>query len=228
MGVYFCPSLQIDTVDNYIGPSGYKWFSERGVQRNCPPPTCSIDPFLFSDRGYIYIGYLMANDAEFMSVIHAVDIACGQNAVKPSYNEAAEILDGNINLPAEADVRAWAMDRSIAYMADPYVDGVGVWDASLWAYSGSGGGDTCLKLREGVERFMITDINNPGASASAQSETAVMWDQQQGIQTNGDVKFSHVPGGANVLYMDGHVEFIKYPSQEMPMTRLMGAAGTNW
>jgi prepilin-type processing-associated H-X9-DG protein len=23
--------------------------------------------------------------------------------------------------------------------------------------------------------------------------------------------FSHVPGGGNVLFMDGHVEFIKYP-----------------
>jgi prepilin-type processing-associated H-X9-DG protein len=25
--------------------------------------------------------------------------------------------------------------------------------------------------------------------------------------------FSHVPGGANVLYMDGHVEFVKYPGK---------------
>ena len=25
--------------------------------------------------------------------------------------------------------------------------------------------------------------------------------------------FNHVPGGANVLYMDGHVEFLKWHSQ---------------
>ena len=25
--------------------------------------------------------------------------------------------------------------------------------------------------------------------------------------------FNHVPGGANVLYMDGHVEFVKYPGR---------------
>jgi prepilin-type processing-associated H-X9-DG protein len=31
-------------------------------------------------------------------------------------------------------------------------------------------------------------------------------------------QFNHVPGGGNVLYMDGHVEFLKYPS-EGPMTR---------
>jgi len=25
--------------------------------------------------------------------------------------------------------------------------------------------------------------------------------------------FSHTPGGSNVLYMDGHVEFIRYPGK---------------
>jgi len=25
--------------------------------------------------------------------------------------------------------------------------------------------------------------------------------------------FNHVPGGSNVLYMDGHVEFIRYPTK---------------
>jgi prepilin-type processing-associated H-X9-DG protein len=28
---------------------------------------------------------------------------------------------------------------------------------------------------------------------------------------------NHSPAGANVLYMDGHVEFVEYPS-EFPMT----------
>ena len=30
--------------------------------------------------------------------------------------------------------------------------------------------------------------------------------------------FNHVPGGANVLYMDGHVKFEKYPGT-FPVTR---------
>jgi prepilin-type processing-associated H-X9-DG protein len=33
-----------------------------------------------------------------------------------------------------------------------------------------------------------------------------------------------VPGGANVLYQDGHVEFIKYPGK-FPVTRFMAAIG---
>lgn len=69
------------------------------------------------------------------------------------------------------------------------------------------------RLREGIERFAITDINNPAASASAQSEMIVMWDAyDQGTASregDGVVQFNHVPGGSNVLYMDGHVNFVR-------------------
>ncbi|HUW59852.1 MAG TPA: DUF1559 domain-containing protein [Candidatus Bathyarchaeia archaeon] len=73
--------------------------------------------------------------------------------------------------------------------------------------SGNGGGNTLYRLREGIERFMITDINNPAAGAQAQSELAVMWDS---ISDDGTDHFNHVPGGCNVLFMDGHVEFFRY------------------
>ncbi|MCA1900717.1 MAG: hypothetical protein LDL53_00640 [Candidatus Hydrogenedens sp.] len=26
--------------------------------------------------------------------------------------------------------------------------------------------------------------------------------------------FNHIPGGCNVLYLDGHVEFIRYPTKQ--------------
>jgi len=76
----------------------------------------------------------------------------------------------------------------------------------------SAGNTTYYRVREGIERFMITDINNPAASAKAQSEIWVMHDEQS------SVIFNHVPGGGNVLYMDGHVEFVKYPG-ETPVSR---------
>jgi prepilin-type N-terminal cleavage/methylation domain-containing protein/prepilin-type processing-associated H-X9-DG protein len=74
---------------------------------------------------------------------------------------------------------------------------------------GSAGGNTLYRLREGIERFLITDINNPAASSIAQSDVPVMWDM---IATNPSStnQFNHSPGGINCLYMDGHVEFIKY------------------
>ena len=75
---------------------------------------------------------------------------------------------------------------------------------------GNGGSDTIYRLREGIERFLVTDVNNPAASARAQSQVWVMFDT---ISKN--VKyFNHVPGGSNVLYMDGHVRFIRYPGED--------------
>ncbi len=68
-------------------------------------------------------------------------------------------------------------------------------------------GDTVFRLREGIERFLITDINNPAASAMGQSEIFVMWDV---VSTN-VADYNHVPGGSNVLYLDGHVSFERYP-----------------
>jgi prepilin-type N-terminal cleavage/methylation domain-containing protein/prepilin-type processing-associated H-X9-DG protein len=79
---------------------------------------------------------------------------------------------------------------------------------------GSGGGDSVLRLREGVERFVITDINNPGATAKGQSNIFIMFDAISIHPT----AYNHIPGGSNVLYMDGHVQFIKYsPTGEQPL-----------
>ena len=75
------------------------------------------------------------------------------------------------------------------------------------------GNVTVYRLREGIERFFISDINNAAASATAQSELAIMFDT---VATRADT-FNHVPGGCNVLYMDGHVSFIKYPSDDFPV-----------
>ena len=75
---------------------------------------------------------------------------------------------------------------------------------------GTGTGDTIYRLREGIERFLITDINNPGASARAQSEIFTMWD----ITSTVAAGYNHVPGGSNVLYLDGHVTFVRYPGPE--------------
>jgi len=88
---------------------------------------------------------------------------------------------------------------------------------------GNAGGTTVYRLREGIERFMITDINNPAASAKAQSEVYIMFDQ---LATNPSA-YNHIPGGANVLYMDGHVQFLRYdqcgePPANRPTAELAG------
>lgn len=70
---------------------------------------------------------------------------------------------------------------------------------------GNAGTDTVYRLREGIERYLITDINNPGASSKAQSTVWVMTDRLSTFT----IDFNHIPGGANVLFLDGHVEFIR-------------------
>lgn len=90
-------------------------------------------------------------------------------------------------------------------------------DLSVSPGHGNGGptSTTIYRLREGIERFLITDINNPAASAQAQSTIWMMAD----LLSANPADFNHVPGGANILYMDGHVEFTRYPSQKAPVTR---------
>ena len=98
-------------------------------------------------------------------------------------------------------------------------------DVSLQGY-GNAGGDTVYRLREGIERFLITDINNPAASASAQSEVPVMWDViNVKIQNDSGASFNHVPGGGNVLYMDGHVQWIRYErNNDFPINELCASS----
>ena len=73
--------------------------------------------------------------------------------------------------------------------------------------NGGGASTTVYRFREGIERFLITDINNPAASAKAQSAIWIMLDR---LASGTVSEFNHLPGGCNVLYMDGHVEFDKY------------------
>jgi prepilin-type N-terminal cleavage/methylation domain-containing protein/prepilin-type processing-associated H-X9-DG protein len=122
--------------------------------------------------------------------------------------------DGDLNVQATL----WGLnaDRSaLGIPNDQARDDDMMDDLDLSAYAGAlmlegqygnGDSDTLLRLREGVERFMITDINNPAGSAKAQSTTYVYMDT---FSTKIE-DFNHIPGGSNILYMDGHVEFLKY------------------
>ena len=97
---------------------------------------------------------------------------------------------------------------------------------------------TIVRLKDGVERFFITDINNPAAGSMAQSTLPVMWDSISGqppaagyagghpTLAASAMNFNHVPGGGNVLFMDGHVEFLKYPGKNTPINDLAARVGT--
>jgi len=84
-----------------------------------------------------------------------------------------------------------------------------------WEFEDDAGeSHTAMRLRHGAERFQIKDINNPSASHLSQTQIPVVFDRID-IDPQG---FNHVPGGANVLFMDTHVEFVKYPGK-FPLNR---------
>lgn len=76
------------------------------------------------------------------------------------------------------------------------------------------------------EVFGYNDIKTPipegKHSAAAQSGVPVVWDRVPPTEN----EFSHRPLGGNILFMDGHVEFIRYShyntSNNFPMTSLAG------
>ena len=109
------------------------------------------------------------------------------------------------------DLQAWMFDSG-------GLNRLGTWTLTSHHPDSDKNGETDLgeqrtiyRLREGIERFLITDINNPASSAMAQSEVPVVWDE---LPDNEHIEwFAHVPGGCNTLFMDGHVEFLKFPGR---------------
>jgi prepilin-type N-terminal cleavage/methylation domain-containing protein/prepilin-type processing-associated H-X9-DG protein len=105
-------------------------------------------------------------------------------------------------------------------------DGWRDWASNLasFGFSGSGnaGGNIINRLSAGVDRFLISDINQilTGQESGA-SVVPVMWDQ---VSTNIS-EFNHAPAGMNVLYLDGHVEFKRYDktSSDYPTSPIYAA-----
>jgi prepilin-type N-terminal cleavage/methylation domain-containing protein/prepilin-type processing-associated H-X9-DG protein len=145
-----------------------------------------VEPCEVYEHPYVYVGWTIEDRMTREDINPASGI--------PFIEE----LDANIEALFESLVTA-ADANAAARVADG--------DLAVADGTGNGGGNTLYRLREGVERFLITDINNPGAGGKAQSELAVFWDEISGDRAS---HFNHVPGGCNVLYMDGHVEFVRY------------------
>jgi len=77
--------------------------------------------------------------------------------------------------------------------------------------SGNAGGDVIYRLKEGVERFMITDINNASASAEGQSALAIMWDEISGDEAS---TLTTSLAGAMCYTWTGMSQFLRYQGPE--------------
>ncbi len=232
--IALCPSDShaVDTMGQSFVPPGepmdvFNRASERAS--NSEEDRQCFDYVASLGRSYVYTGYVIW-DWYAVQAIHAAEVSYNQNYQIDrhginSYNLANTVCNpprsGGANFTntfkSNTNLTCGSIPTLVQWCSNEMVDS-----------SGQVGGKSFMRLAEGVERFMITDINNPGGSTQAQSTMVVMWDassartlddwnQEGNLVANSVQKFNHVPGGANVLYMDGHVEFMRYPSNTFPL-----------
>jgi len=127
------------------------------------------------------------------------DPECVTNQMYTYFPYALVTEENGLFLREELDLRMWLgdigfMDRAI----------------NILGGHGPGGGDTFYRTRIGISRIFIRDINNPARGAFADTDVPVMFDS---TAQDGRTLMNHYPFGGNILYLDGHVEFKRYPQQ---------------
>lgn len=225
LNIYWCPSGtdSHQNPDSFMCPDGGWCRSQYDRSQGG-----GLNASLFDDRNYIYVSWLVNNTHALDSLRGVWDLR-GTSASGSGWRDA---------FPSDVDATTRAAWLGLAGSDISFGSGhaygntvsgsalQGVFDGDLGptydalgvprtVVQGSSGPNstTFLFLREGAERFLITDINNPAGSAAAQSDVFVMWDRI-GVSGRSKNGFAHIPGGINVLYMDGHVEFTKYAAPD--------------
>ncbi|MCP4641670.1 MAG: type II secretion system protein [bacterium] len=208
--LFFCPSDVEDSLDEHVTEDGTLTLANK-VAGNRHEGVEAID------ASYLYTSWVLdlCNDDDpqhDLDPLRAVISVIGLNEIPESFETGpAQLLEATRDLMRTAMPFGMAMDRG------GFIEAASK-DRAVSPGVGNGGGETVYRLREGIERFLISDIDNPAASAVSQSDIFVMWDNA----STDVLRFNHVPGGANVLYMDGHVEYVRYPGPA-PVDRVMAA-----
>ena len=184
LGPLVCPSTS-------IGPSALEQWDQgmthSGHWRPMPGFTEDgiVEPCEVVGHPYAYIGWAVDNGS--LRAAEIEDEMGGEEELE-ALEEAIEEETEKLEVDPTLILLDWEFDEPI------------------------GGRSYYPRLREGIERFFITDINNPAGAISGQSALAVMWDMVSADPAH----FNHIPGGSNVLYFDGHVEFLKYAGEDSP------------
>jgi prepilin-type N-terminal cleavage/methylation domain-containing protein/prepilin-type processing-associated H-X9-DG protein len=154
-------------------------------------PNQPIDPCLLARGSYYYLGWAF---------------------YEPNLLLPGAVVPTNLTFPIDSSHQAEIVNLALSLMDNDVVTALLTMYASGFSPEQKDGPLADIpRLRMGIERFFITDINNPAASAAASSAIPVMWDEI--AVYGGATTFNHVPGGGNCLYMDGHVEWLPWKSK---------------
>lgn len=188
-----------------------------GIIRAEPDQECHYAGYPSNaDASYLYYGYVFDKVSLNHPVIDAAMLGAGASAEVPAQ---VAYLMATISYQANVPFLRGPLgdgDPANDYMLDADLDNAEIhrllimFARPMGVPAGNANGSKIFRLREGIERFLITDINNPAEAQTAQSEVPVMWDVVS-ASSGGTAQFNHIPGGANTLYMDGHVRFNRYP-----------------
>jgi prepilin-type N-terminal cleavage/methylation domain-containing protein/prepilin-type processing-associated H-X9-DG protein len=231
-----CPSSIHDPAN--IGQLGVTFVY---VQEQCDPVTYGA--IMGWNRSYTYLNWAMPEIEDFLAVFHG----WWGYTMTPSTIPAEQFTpvpysctDTDLGTNLRAAFNNTGMldldwDMSSSALASHHSGAEWAWDEVIVEYAANGHPvDTIYRLREGIARFFITDINNPAASAQAESTIPVMLDNWQvsvadSGESMGVAGYNHIPGGGNVLYMDGHVVFLRQ-GQGYPFPAVTSLENTiaNW
>jgi prepilin-type N-terminal cleavage/methylation domain-containing protein/prepilin-type processing-associated H-X9-DG protein len=201
--------------------------------------------YLSVTPSYRFASYAVQTNSQWTDVIMGMDNAqrWSNAPANAGYQQRGTILPDNEKLGCEETPVRDFQDR---FQRDMPADSKGMaWRPNQWADWGwDDDGVTYLadrgyqRLREGIARFFITDINNPAAGSSGQSTICLACDNfvtlnegLDNVDAGMPLMFNHIPGGANMLYLDGHVEFVRFGSKApvwLPPRNDSGEGGHPW
>jgi len=200
LDIFLCPSdnprYTTDRDDMFRDLTFKKWpltpVQNPGVNRyayRTPMAESVVDPDCLFNESYTYFGWAAYTDWQGRGMLWELD------------DRMARFSYAGVDRQAYSDMRE-TMHNDLRFTYERRGYGFGVGDSEV-----------LYRLRKGIGRFFITDINRPGSSIVSSSALPVLWDHV----TSGEMGFNHIPQGGNILFMDGHVEFRRYEAPARPI-----------
>jgi len=222
------PSIMVCPSDSRASWTGHAWSEMPGFDEDIAGHVARVSAFeattpeqeqakrmclhsiLSFPVSYIYVPYAVDGPAQWVDMVYGVRQAGYGTPAGPDFEIVYKAATTEVGCP-----EPW---YGIGHYAKLTEDAVPSYHTGVYADDdGAPLPSSYQPLKQGVERFFITDINNPAAGAQSQSTIVAMFDAWAPANKveltwpmgNTVSYFNHVPGGSNVLYMDGHVEYVR-------------------